>query len=120
MSVEADFGAWLKSASLIAVASSDALAAAWGDLAAKAELVSALAEKADAETEANRQLTLFGAPMVLEVLQVDGLRIDLIGKPVTLRASRTGYANGANVFVIGAREVEQVERTNLTVLRKLA
>jgi hypothetical protein len=120
MTVNAEFAAWLGSACLNAVASSAALETAWGSLAAVAENVSALAAKADAEEEAARQLDLFGAPMVVEILQVAGLRVDLICKPIRLTASRAGYTGGANVFVLGARELEKVERTNLTVLRKLA
>lgn len=119
MSVDAEFAAWLGAPCLNAVASSSSLDAAWGKLAAAKESVSALAEKPDAEAEAARQLTLFSAPMVIEILQVPGLRVDLIGKPVTLKASRSGYAGGANVFVLGAKELDKVERTNLTVLRKL-
>lgn len=120
MSVDAEFAAWLRSTSLVAVTSSAALEAAWGELAATSESVSALAAKADAEAEASRQLDLFGVPMVVEVLQVHGLRIDLFAKPITLMAPRAGYAAGATVFVIGAKELDGVERTNLTVLRKLA
>lgn len=120
MSVDADFAAWLGSACLNAVASSPALEAAWGTLAATSELISALADKADAEAEAARQVDLFGAPMVVEVLQVPGLRVDLACKPVNLTASRAGYTAGATVFVLGAKELDQVERTNLTVLRKLS
>lgn len=119
MSVDAEFAAWLGAPCLNAVASSSSLEAAWGKLAAAKESVSALAEKADAEAEANRQLTLFGAPMVVEILQVPGLRVDLIAKPVTLKASRSGYTTGVTVFVLGAKEIEKIERTNLTVLRKL-
>lgn len=120
MNVEADFRAWLQSACMVAVASSSTLETAWGELAAAAESVSAFAEKADAQAEAQREIDLFGAPMVVEVLQVDGLHIDLFAKPVTLKASRAGYTAGATVFVLGAKELDQVERTNLTVLRKMA
>lgn len=120
MSVDAEFASWLGSACLNAIASSSSLEAAWGKLAAVGESVSALAYKADADAEAARQLDLFGTPMVVEILQVNGLRVDLVCKPVTLKASRAGYVNGATVFVLGAKEVDKVERTNLTVLRKLA
>ena len=120
MSVDAEFASWLGSASLNAVATSPELEEAWGALAVTAELVSALAYKEDAETEAARQVDLFGAPMVVEILQVAGLRVDLICKPVTLTASRAGYTAGATVFVLSAKELDQIERTNLTVLRKLS
>lgn len=120
MSVDAEFAAWLGSACLNAVSSSPTLEAAWGTLAAAGELVSALADKADAEAEAGRQVDLFGAPMVVEVLQVAGIRVDLACKPITLTASRAGYTAGATVFVLGAKELDQVERTDLTVLRKLS
>ncbi len=120
MSVNAEFAAWLGSACLNAVAKSGELETAWGELAATAEVVTALANKADAETEAARQLSLFGAPLIVETLQIAGLRVDLVCKPVRLTASRAGYTEGASVFVLGAKELENVERTNLTVLRKLA
>jgi len=120
MSIEADFRAWLQAECLYASATSAELQAAWGTLAATSEAMSAMATKADADTEVARQLALFGAPMVVEILQVPGLRIDLFAKPVTLTAPRAGYAAGATVFVLGAKELDGVERTNLTVLRKLA
>lgn len=120
MSVEAEFRSWLQSQSLVALSSSEALAEAWGELAAIGESVSALALKEDAEEEAARQLDLFGSPIVVEVLQVAGLRVDLIAQPVNLTASRAGYASGTTVFVIAAKELDGVELTNLTVIRKLA
>lgn len=120
MSVDAEFAAWLGSACLYADASSAERKAAWGDLAAAIESVSPFAYQADADAEAARQLTLFGAPMVVEILTVPGLRIDLIGRPVELRARAAGYEAGATVFVLGVREMDRAERTSLTVLRKLA
>lgn len=119
MAVEADFAAWLRAESLNAVASDAQISALWGALAKTAELISPYASKADAAAEAERQLAIFGTPMVVEVLQVRGLRIDLFARPVRLRAARAGYQGGATVFVIGAKEAEAVEMTNLTVLRKL-
>ncbi|WP_327752915.1 hypothetical protein VVT58_15575 [Sphingobium sp. SJ10-10] len=120
MNVPADFGAWLRSACLVATASSAEIEGAWGQLAAVGEVVSPLANQADADAEAARQLVLFGQPMVVEVLQVAGLRIDLLCRAVNLTAARQGYHEGATVFVIGVKEQDVVERTNLTVLRKLA
>lgn len=120
MSVDAEFAAWLSQQSMNVIATSEAIAAAWGKLAGVRENLSALANKADAEQEAQRQLNLFGMPMAVEILQVAGLRIDLVCKAVRLVAPRVGYATGADVFVLGAKEMDRVERTDLTVLRRLA
>lgn len=117
--VEAEFGAWLRLSNLVARATSDELAALWEGVAATGSVVSALADKNDAEVEAARQISLFGAPLVIDMMQVAGLRLDLFARPVTLQATRAGYEGGVTVFVIGVKEMDQVEMTNLTVLRKL-
>ncbi|WP_336973407.1 hypothetical protein [Sphingobium aromaticiconvertens] len=117
--VPSDFAAWLQSECLFAATSSADLQVIWGALAATAEVISPLALHEDAQDEAERQMSLFGVPLAVEVLQVPGQRVDLVARPVTLTASRAGYAGGLNVFVIGARELDQIDRTNLTVVRRL-
>lgn len=119
MSVDPSFAQWLKSASLTATASDAGVLAAWGDIAATSEIMTPLAELADAQDEAARQLAFLGGPLAIDRLQVDGLRADLIGLPLDLTADRAGYEGGLRVFVIGVEEMEGVARTNLTVLRRL-
>lgn len=119
MIVDPSIAQWLKSEALVASANDNLVQAAWGDLAATTEIMSPLAELADAQDEAARQLAFLGGPLAIDRLQVDGLRADLIGLPLDLTADRAGYEGGLRVFVIGVEELEGVDRTNLTVLRRL-
>lgn len=120
MPVDAAIVEWLKQGALFASATDAGVGAAWGADASETEIVSPLALEADAAAEATRQQAFLEGPLVVEVHDVPGLRSDLFGRPVTIVANRLGYDAGVVVFVIGVEEQERVERTRLTVLRRLA
>lgn len=119
--VDPGYAGWLKAAALYTSAFDSAVVSAFGVLAVEQEIVSPLALLADADDEVARQLAFVGgAPMVVDRLSVPGLRADLHGQCVTLVADRGAYGGaGLPCFVIGVDESETVERTDLTVLRKL-
>lgn len=77
-----------------------------------------------------RQLAFLAGPLVEDVAVVDGLRADLLGQSITLKANpidgagadpvrQLGYELGRTVFVIGYQEHDELEQTTLIVLRKL-
>lgn len=111
--------AWLKAGALYAPSTDAALGAAWGTDAIETDIVSCLALTGAAATEAGRQQAFLGGPIAIERHNVPGLHQALIGRPVTITITRLGYDAGLNVFVIGAEETKDVERTELIVLRKL-
>ncbi|HYI39984.1 MAG TPA: hypothetical protein VE053_06670 [Allosphingosinicella sp.] len=117
--VDAGTVAWLKGGVLFASSTDTGIATAWGVDASETEIVSCLALSSAAATEAARQQDFLEGPLAVERHNVKGLRSDLIGRPVTITVAQLGYDAGLTVFVIGAEEAADVERTYLTVLRKL-
>jgi hypothetical protein len=109
---------WLKEGRLIAPYTDSGIASAWPD-AFETEIMSPLALASDALVEAARQQGFLKGPLAEESADVPGLRSDLLGKCVTISSSNLGYAPGLDVFVIGVEEQELIERTKLTVLRRL-
>ena len=93
-------------------------AATWGDRAVDSEIISPLALKAAADTEAARQIALLEGPLVEDSCRVMGQRKDLMHKVVTLQGNPLDYAGGKVGFVIGYREEEGT--TILSIIRKLA
>jgi len=120
MAVDAALSSWLQSQYRFAGTTYDPVGAAWGDLAVTGEIGTPLRNKADALEEAARQHNFLLKPMVIETVEVPGLRIDLVGKPILFFGDDGGYAQGVRVFVLAAEEQGEVEATMLTVLRRLA
>jgi len=119
MTIDAGIVAYLKEGVLYAEVTDAGLAALWGELARETTIVSTLALSAGAAAEVARQQAFLAGPLAIETHDVPGLRIDLLGRPVTIVADRLGYSAGLVVFVIGVEEQDQVARTTLTVLRRL-
>lgn len=118
--VDPGFAVWLRSAALFAENTNATIATNWGDRSIISETLSSLALVSGANTEAARQEALMGGPLVIDELNVKGLRSDLIGQCVTLTSDRFGYDGaGQPGFVIGVAEQQSADRTILTVLRKL-
>lgn len=111
--------AWLRSDGLRAVAS-NAAAAPWGGAAVETEARCAFDTAAAAQAEAARQIAFLGPARVLETLRVEGRQVDLIGCCINLTAPVEGYRTGADVFVIGAEELQEDDATSLKVIRRLA
>jgi uncharacterized membrane-anchored protein len=110
---------WLREGALYATATSAPAAAAWGADAIETEIMSPLASATDAAAEAASQLAFLGGPLAIDTHDVPGLRADLIARPVTIVSDHLGYEAGLTVFVVGVQEKADVERTILTVLRRL-
>lgn len=117
--VDAGYASWLKAPSRTVGATITGAAAAWGDKAVDSTVVSPLALKADAQAEATYQAQFLAGPIARDTVLVKGLRADLIGRLVTIVGDRLGYEDGADVFVIGAKESDRVQTTSLTVLKRL-
>lgn len=120
MNVDPGIARWLKEGVIFASAEDAAIVASWAGLARSSDTFSPFATKAGAEAEAARQLAFLKGPLVLDEHLVAGSRFDLIGCPVTITGDWLGYAAGAVVFVVGAAEVEDVDETRLTVVRRLS
>lgn len=114
--VAPSFADWLKATALYATSADDG--SAWGDKAVETEIISPLAFKPDALTEAARQLEVLGGPLAVDEHVVSGRHIAMLGKSVRVAGDRLGYENGAQVFVIGATE-QANGTTVLTVLKRL-
>lgn len=109
---------WLKREALFSAATVSGAFTKWGDLALDSTIISALALKADADTESAKQAAFMAGPLAREKIDVIGFRKDLVGQVVTITGDRLGYeAGGLAVFVLGA--AEQGGFTTLTVLRRL-
>ncbi|WP_066550762.1 hypothetical protein [Sphingomonas sp. CCH15-F11] len=119
MSVDAVTAAYLKSEAMF-VTRSPGAGIDWAGSDRVGEIVSPLATLADAQAEADRQLAFLASPRSIERIEVPGNRADLLGRAVTIAAQGGGYDAGITVFVIGVEELAEVDRTVLTVLRRLA
>ena len=118
--VDPGYAEWLKAAALYSVAADSGVTSAFGALAVEQEIISPLALKTGADAENARQIAFLAGPLVADRLSVPGLRADLLGQCITLKSDRSGYTGaGKTCFVIGVDESDTVERTTLTVLRKL-
>ncbi len=108
--------AWLKAQAYYVSAAGPG---GWGERAITSEIISPIVDAADAQAEAARQAAFIGPAMVVDMIDVPGLRVDLLGCAVTIRADRGGYDVPVTVFVIGVAEQDDREATRLTVLRRL-
>lgn len=109
---------WLRSAELVEQVDDGAILAAWGDLATDSRASSPLALRADAATEASRQLQFLDSPLAVETIEVAGRHSQLVGQSRRIDGDIADYAAAPSVFVIGAEERDG-GTTLLTVLRKV-
>lgn len=114
-SVDPLFAQWLQSANDNVVRMDAAALARWGVTALTTERVTAIATKAAATVEADRQLAFFSrGPFAIDVHQLVGVDwIAALGTIVTLTIDYLDYANGADVLVI---EVEADRATGLSTV----
>jgi len=117
--VDPGYGAYLKTSARFVTTIISGATATWGDRAVGTSIMSPIALKADAQTEATAQAQFLAGPLARDRHIVQGLRKDLIGKLITLNGDRLGYEAGALAFVIGAAEMDGVRLTTLTVLKRL-
>lgn len=121
MAVDPIFAQWLQSEADYAVRSNAAAFARWGATAVTTEYVTGIASRADAEAEADRQLTFFArGPFATEIHSVVGVDWQQsLGRVVTFQNERLGYEGGLDVLVIGV-EIDQAAGTSdVTVVRPL-
>jgi hypothetical protein len=129
--VDLELARWLKEGALWTSADNAGVVAAFGAIARTTEIRSPLALAAGADAEAVRQVAFLGGPLVEDVAIVSGLRRDLLGQAITLKANppdgeaasavrQLGYEVGKTAFVIAYQEHDDIEQTTLVVLRKLA
>jgi hypothetical protein len=95
--------------------------ARWGNSAAATARVTAIATRAAASAEADRQLAFFSrAPFAIEVHQFASLDwIAAIGTVITVYGDNLGYDAGIDVFVLGAEPDQATGISSVTVLRPL-
>lgn len=113
------FAQWLMAAGQWHVAEEALLKATWGDVAVTSERMTTIATKADAETEAGRQLAFMGGPLASEEHLLKGEWASFIGCVITLTIDQLGYDAGLDVFVIGAQDDRETGVSRVTVLRRL-
>jgi hypothetical protein len=73
--------------------------------------------EADAQAEAEREISLLGSPLAVDEHDVQGARADLLGRCVRIVGDRLGYEGGRNVMVISVEE--KAGFTTLTVLARV-
>ena len=117
--VDQGFAQWLKDESLLTSAATGGVAVGLLPSAIESEVISALATKAAADSEAARQIAILGGPLALDRHVVKGQRRDLVGKCITLTHDLLGYSAGEPVFVVSADERDD-NLTILEVVRSLA
>jgi hypothetical protein len=120
-SVDPLFAQWLQASADYAVRSDVAAAARWGATAKTTERVTAIATKAAADVEADRQLAFFGrGPFAEDVHELVGTDwVNEIGRVVTLSIPELGYDNGVAVLVIAAESDRAAGTSTVTALRPL-
>lgn len=113
------YAQWLQSAALYTLREDEVLMSRWGQSAERAERVTTLANRADAEAEADRHLAFLGGPLVVDVHQMMGQWAPYLGQVITVTGDQLGYDAGVDVFVIGAEDNRATGLSKVTVLRRL-
>jgi hypothetical protein len=119
VSISSEFADWLQSDGA-RIVTSNAGAAAWGDLAVDSSIRSPFDEATAANDEGARQIAFFGAPRIIEKIWVPGQMAGIYATCQTITADAEGYRGGAAVFVIGVDEQDQGGGSVLTVVRRLS
>lgn len=119
--VDPVFAQWLMARCQWAVSTDQDVADRWGATALTKERQTTIATKADAEAEAARQLAFMGGggPMAIDDHVLLGQWARYRGRVITITGKRLGYAGGADVFVLGAQDVQATGTSVVTVLRRL-
>lgn len=113
------FAQWLMGPGQWELAEEAVLKARWGADAQTTERMTGLAQLADANAEALRQLAFFGGPLAKDVHLLVGEWNGFRGRVITLTVTQLGYDGGADVFVLGAEDDRATGVSRVTVLRRL-
>ncbi|RIV82945.1 hypothetical protein D2V17_14175 [Aurantiacibacter xanthus] len=117
--VDPQFAQWLSAESLWAVRQDAVTQAKWGDLASSSERATTLANRSDAEAEAQRQLAFLEGPLVKDTVELQGKWVQRIGRVITLTCDDDSYPASVDVFVAGASDDHSTGLSKVTVLRRL-
>jgi hypothetical protein len=98
-----------------------AAVARWGATALTSERVTAVATKAAAQAQADRELAFFArGPFALDGHQVPGVDwLPSRGRVVNLTIDQLGYDSGVDVFVLEVETDRSIGMSTITVLRPL-
>ncbi len=119
-SVDPLFAQWLQSAQLSVVQEDAGVRARWGDTALTVERATTIADKDDANDQADRIAAFRGEPMVEDVAELPGAFESSIGEVITVEHPDLGYENGVDVFVTGANDNRASGTSRVTFLRRLS
>jgi hypothetical protein len=121
VAVDPLFAQWLQGAADYVVRADPAIKARWGATALETERVTGIATKADAATQADRELAFFArGPFVQDVHQFVGTDwISAIGTVVTIFNDELGYDAGVDTFILDAEVDRGTGISTVTVLRPL-
>lgn len=117
--VDPQFAQWLSAESLWALHQDVTGQAKWGALAGSSERATTIADRDDAEEEAERQLGFLTGPCVREVVELQGEWVRHIGHVITLTCEDDSYPASVEVFVLGASDDHSTGLSQVTVLRRL-
>lgn len=105
---------FLKAEERFAIAESATLTTRWGEDAFDTSQSSPLAELADAQAEANRQLAQLGVVRARDVVLVAGLHPELEGRTVRVwYGGQSGMGNEVDLLVIRAKLLRNTGQTEL-------
>lgn len=121
MSVDPLFAQWLQADADYVVRTDDAGVARWGASSVTTERLTAIATRAAAKIEGDRQFAFFArGPFAEEVHEVVGVDwVTEIGRIVTFANDQLGYAGGIDVMVLGVDVSRSTGMSAVTVLRPL-
>lgn len=106
---------FLKTQDRFAVASNATIETRWGEDALDTRQSSALADEADAQAEASRQLAQMADVRAIDVATVEGIHSDLEGQTVVLAyAGRLGMSATAEMLVTAVAINRQDGTTQMT------
>lgn len=118
-SVDPVYAQWLQSEGMWAVSTDAMLSARWGASVQTSERMTTLAEKADADAEAARQIAFMGGPLVPDEVILRGAWAGYLGQVITVTIDRLGYDAGVDVFVLRAEDDWSTGISRVNVLRRL-
>lgn len=115
------FAQWLQAQADYVVVTDAAGLARWSATAVTTSRTTAIATKAAAQAEAERQLAFLGrGPFAIDVHEFASTDwLESLGLVVTIANDDLGYADGIDVFVIGVESDASTGISAVTVLRPL-
>jgi hypothetical protein len=115
------FAQWLQAQADYVVVTDAAGLARWAATAVTTTRTTAIATKAAAQAEAERQLAFLGrGPFAIDIHEFASTDwLESIGLVVTISSDELGYAGGIDVFVLAVESDASTDISAVTVLRPL-